>query len=122
PRVAGETKYSLLRMIKFSLDGIVSMSSRPLKLSYMFALFGSLPFLLYLIGSFIAWKWYGIKMVPGWGSLLLAIVTFGFFSLIMLGVIGEYLARIYEDTKQRPMFILTDRVEQGSTIDINGTN
>lgn len=122
PRAAGETKYSLLRMIKFSLDGIVSMSSRPLKLSYMFALLGSLPFLLYLIGNFIAWKWYGIKMVPGWASLLLATVTFGFFSLIMLGLIGEYLARIYEDAKQRPMFILTDRVEQGSAMDINGTN
>ncbi len=122
PRVAGESKYSLLKMIKFSLDGIISMSSRPLKLSYMFALFASLPFLAYLIGNFIAWKWYGIKMVPGWASLLLATVTFGFFSLIMLGVIGEYLARIYEDTKHRPMFILTERIEQGLNVEINNVN
>ncbi|MFI5294222.1 MAG: glycosyltransferase family 2 protein [Thermodesulfovibrionales bacterium] len=110
-RVAGETKFSLSKMIKFSLDGIVSMSSRPLKLAYMFALLGSFPFLLFLLGSFIAWEWYNVSMVPGWASLLLAIVTFGSLIMIMLGVIGEYVARIYDDTKQRPHFVLRETTE-----------
>jgi len=110
-RAAGETKFSLSKMIKFSLDGIISMSSRPLKLAYMFALLGSLPFLLYLAGNFVAWKWYSVRMVPGWASLLLAIVTFGSLIMIMLGLIGEYVARIYDDTKQRPHFVLQETTE-----------
>ncbi len=110
-RMAGETKFSLSKMIKFSLDGIISMSSRPLKLAYMFALLGSFPFLLFLLGSFIAWKWYNVRMVPGWASLLLAIVIFGSLIMIMLGVIGEYVARIYDDTKQRPHFVLRETTE-----------
>ncbi len=113
-RAAGETKFSLSKMIKFSLDGIISMSSRPLKLAYMFALLGSSPFLLYLLGNFIAWKWYSVKMVPGWASLLLAIVTFGSMIMIMLGLIGEYVARIYDDTKQRPHFVLRETTEAAS--------
>ncbi|MEW6417913.1 MAG: glycosyltransferase family 2 protein [Nitrospirota bacterium] len=122
PRVAGETKFSLFKMVAFSIDGIVSMSSRPLKLSYMFALLGSLPFLLYLIGNFIAWKWYGVKMVPGWSSLLIAIVTFGSLIMIMLGLIGEYIARIYDDTKQRPHFVLRETTEQESIVNKNDKN
>jgi len=110
-RSASKTKFSLSKMIKFSLDGIISMSSRPLKLAYMFALLGSLPFLLYLIGNFIAWKWYNVRMVPGWASLLIAITTFGSLIMIMLGVIGEYIARIYDDTKQRPHFVLRETTE-----------
>jgi dolichol-phosphate mannosyltransferase len=112
PRAAGFTKFSLVKMVTFSLDGIISMSSRPLKISYVFALFGSSPFLLYLLGNFIAWKWYGIKMVPGWPSLLLAIVMFGSLTMIMLGIIGEYVARIYDDTKQRPLYVLRETTEQ----------
>jgi glycosyltransferase involved in cell wall biosynthesis len=114
-RVAGETKFSLSKMIKFSLDGIISMSSRPLKLAYMFALLGSFPFLFYLVGSFIAWKWYNVGMVPGWASLLIAIVTFGSLIMIMLGLIGEYVARIYDDTKQRPHFVLRETTEGTSS-------
>lgn len=110
-RVAGETKFSLSKMIKFSLDGIISMSSRPLKLAYMFALLGSFPFLFYLVGNFIAWKWYDVRMVPGWASLLIAIVTFGSLTMIMLGLIGEYVARIYDDTKHRPHFVLSETTE-----------
>ena len=77
----------------------------------MFALLGSVPFLLYLIGNFIAWKRYNIRMAPGWASLLIAITTFGSLIMIMLGVIGEYIARIYDDTKPRPHFVLRETTE-----------
>ena len=95
-------------LVRLECNGIVSSSSRPLKLAYMFALLGSVPFILFLVGNFVAWKWYGVEMVPGWSSLLLAIIAFGTLTLIMLGVIGEYIARIYEDTKQRPSFIVRE--------------
>lgn len=117
-RAAGTTKFHFFKMLKFSFDGIFSMSSRPLKLSYIFSLIASTPFILYLIGNFLAWKWYGIKMVQGWSSILMAIVVFGSLTMIMLGVIGEYIARIYEDTKKRPQFIIAETVGQ----ELNETN
>lgn len=115
-RIKGKTKFSFFKMIAFSFDGIVSMSSRPLKLSYMFAIFASIPFLLYLVGNLLAWLWFGVKMVPGWSSLLFSIVVFGTLTLIMLGVIGEYLARIYDDTKQRPHYILQETLNNNRTL------
>jgi polyisoprenyl-phosphate glycosyltransferase len=121
-RNKGKTKFSFLRMMAFSLDGIISMSSRPLKLSYLFAIIASIPFLLYLAGNFIAWLWFDVQLVRGWASLQFSIVIFGSLILIMLGVIGEYLGRIYENIKQRPHYIVREIINKRPLVNENKTD
>lgn len=107
-RESGKTHYSFLKMLRLAMDGIISMSSRPLKIAYVLAIFGSFPFLIYLGLAYWRASVYRVEMVPGWTSTILAIVSFGTLILIMLGVIGEYLGRLYEEVKPRPLFFVEE--------------
>jgi len=108
PRVAGQTKYSYLRMLALALDGLVSFSSFPLRCSYIFAFVFSLSVLVYLLYSLIAHVFFGAQLVPGWTSLLLTTTIFGFLNLLSLGLIGEYIGRIYDEIKGRPLYLIKD--------------
>lgn len=109
PRFAGETKYPLRRMLKFALDGITTFSTVPLQLSSYLGLFVSCLCLLYLPYAF--WlKFFTDRPVLGWTSLVVAVLFLGGVQLITLGVIGEYIGRIYEEVKQRPLYIVSDTV------------
>jgi dolichol-phosphate mannosyltransferase len=120
PRVAGRTKYPLAKMIRFASDAIVSMSSKPLKFSYYAAVFATVISLGYLFYALLKSVLMGVNMVPGWSSLIVSIVTFGALNLICLGLIGEYLGRIYEEVKRRPLFlieeVITDRERKTDVI------
>jgi glycosyltransferase involved in cell wall biosynthesis len=108
PRQGGKTKYTLTKMIRLAMDGIISFSFLPLRLAYIAACVLVLPFLLYLAYNFVLHYVFGVTMVPGWSSLILAVILFGVFNLLMLGVLGEYVGRIYTEVKRRPIFLVEE--------------
>ncbi|MCP3957632.1 MAG: glycosyltransferase family 2 protein [bacterium] len=109
PRRAGSTKYPLLKMLRFATDAIVSMSSRPLRLAYVMALLASLPFLGYLGYNLVQWLFFDVEMVRGWPSLILSVITFGTCILLFMGLLGEYVGRIYDEVKGRPLYLISER-------------
>lgn len=109
-RVAGKTKYPLKKMIKLGLDGIISFSSKPLKivggLGFL-AIMLSCIILVYAIASFI-FKWN--NLTAGWTSLMVTVTFFSGTILISLWMIGEYIARIYDEIKGRPQYIIKQKI------------
>jgi dolichol-phosphate mannosyltransferase len=107
PRLAGKSKYTLRRMLHFAVDGITSFSAKPLRIaSYT----GILFFILGIIyaGSAII-KYFLGKTIPGWTSLLVTVLILGGIQLLSLGIIGEYLARIFNESKARPLYFIKDQ-------------
>ena len=107
PRHAGLTKWNYWRLWNFAIDGIVSFSSAPLKVWSYFGL--GIAVLAFLYALFLVSRTllYGIEL-PGYASLMVAVLFMGGIQLITLGVLGEYLGRIYDETKQRPLYIVRD--------------
>lgn len=105
-RAAGETKYTLRKMLRFSLDAIASFSHLPLQLAtYIGLISATVAFIG--IPVVIALKLAG-SYLPGFGSLTIAILLLGGIQLIALGVIGEYVGRIYDEVKHRPLYIVRE--------------
>ncbi|MGE5614064.1 MAG: glycosyltransferase family 2 protein [Bacillota bacterium] len=108
-RLAGETKYSLGKMIKLAIDGITSFSYKPLKLaSYMGAVISALGFLYLLV--VVCQKLFTDTTIQGWASLVAITLFFNGIILIILGIIGEYIRRIYDEAKGRPIYIISEMV------------
>jgi len=108
PRRAGTTKYSLTRMVAFAADGIISFSLAPLRLAFAFAIIGATPILAYLAYSFAMHIFFHGHFEPGWASTILTITIFGVLNLFCLGIVGEYIGRIYHEAKARPLYLLSD--------------
>ncbi|MBU4078198.1 glycosyltransferase family 2 protein, partial [Patescibacteria group bacterium] len=104
-RFAGKTKYPLRKMIKLALDGIISFSTVPLKLVSYFGFLTAGGSFLYAIYALVM-RIFTNKTMPGWTSLVLAIVFLGGIQLLSLGVIGEYISRINDESKKRPLYII----------------
>lgn len=108
-RYAGKTKYPFKKMVKFAFDGITSFSFAPLQFATYLG-FGasavSFCYILYAIGI----KLFTDKSIAGWASLIVAVLFIGGVQLITLGIIGEYIGRIYEEIKQRPLYIVADAI------------
>ncbi len=109
PRFAGETKYPLRKMIRLAVDGITSFSYKPLKLGIGLGLMLSIFSFLFLMFVFISRLFNLVIMEPGYASIMCVILFFFGIVLIMLGIIGEYIARIFEEVKGRPLYILCDK-------------
>lgn len=106
-RFSGETKYTLSKMIKFAFDGITSFSAVPLRLaSYMGILTACAGFLYAL--DILRVKLFTNSTVPGWSSIVIIVLILGGVQLIALGMIGEYLGRVHDETKYRPLYIIED--------------
>ncbi|WP_042461124.1 glycosyltransferase [Neobacillus dielmonensis] len=103
-RQAGETKYPLKKMLAFAFDGITSFSVSPIRFVLIVGLLSFLASLLFG-GYFIALKFLGATQT-GWTSLIISIWLIGGLQLIAIGVIGEYIGKIYKETKQRPKYII----------------
>ncbi|MFE4713663.1 MULTISPECIES: glycosyltransferase family 2 protein [unclassified Paenibacillus] len=106
-RFAGETKYPLKKMIRFALDGITSFSHKPLKIaSYVgfFISFFSFLYLFFVLFQKVFTSW----TVPGWTSIVGVNLLFNGIVLMLLGVIGEYIGRIYDESKDRPLYIVRE--------------
>lgn len=108
-RFAGETKYPLKKMIKFASDGIIAFSSKPLRFMTGLGCATIVLAFIILIYSLII-KFFGTSAEPGWTSLMVAITFFSGVQLLSLGVLGEYIARIYDESKNRPLYIIKDRI------------
>lgn len=110
PRMAGKTKYSLAKMVRLAVDAIISFSSFPLRVAYWTALLLMLGSFGYLLRVIVIHFIFGTPLVQGWASLLVAVVAFGTMNLVCLGLIGEYIGRIYEQGKQRPLYLVRETV------------
>ncbi len=105
-RFAGDTKYPLSKMLRLTLDAITSFSYIPLRLSTYFGFFLALLSLLGIIVTMVL-RLSGNNAFIGQASTLVAVLFLGGIQLIFLGIIGEYLARIYDDVKARPLYIVS---------------
>ncbi|KIU04949.1 hypothetical protein BCD72_003828 [Clostridium butyricum] len=114
-RFAGESKYPLKKMLAFALDGITSLSIKPIRIIASLGFF-IVFFSLIALGYTIIVKFFG-ETVHGWTSLALSIWFIGGIQLLSLGVIGEYIGKIYNETKQRPRFIISDILINNDQID-----
>jgi len=107
PRYAGSTKYTARRLIRLSLDAFTSFTHVPLQLATLLGfLFSILAFLAIPVA--IGMKIAG-QFVPGITTVLLAVLLLGGIQLITVGIIGEYLGRVYEEVKQRPLYVVRER-------------
>ena len=104
-RIAGETKYPLKKMISFAWDGITSFSIFPLRI---ITILGGLIFLISMIYGlyYLNLKIFTDKLLPGWASTVIPIYFIGGIQLLCIGIIGEYIGKIYKETKGRPKYLI----------------
>ena len=116
-RFAGQSKYPLRKMLRFATDGILSFSTRPLQLSVAM---GMLCGALSLLGIFYAiyLRVFTNIWVEGWTALMIAILFLGGVQLISVGILGEYIGRIYNEVKKRPLYVVEEYAgfEQGPAL------
>jgi dolichol-phosphate mannosyltransferase len=106
-RFAGETKYPLRKMIKFATDGIVSFSSYPLRLALKLGfLVSAFSFVLGVV--FLVSQLAGLYSVPGLASIAVFVAFLGGIQLLLLGIMGEYIARIHDEVKGRPLYLVSE--------------
>lgn len=107
-RFAGETHYPVRKMLRFAMDGITSFSAAPLKISTWLGVCAGIVGVAVAIWAVIA----KIMMltVPGWSTLIVAVALAASAQLLMTGILGEYVARIYEEIKRRPLYLVSERV------------
>ena len=110
-RYAGSTKFSLFKMLKFSVDGIISFSSKPLYLSTFIGVIFSFVALLWGFGIIFQYVRGVSDAIIGWSSLMVVLLLVGGLNLLFLGIIGLYIGRIYSETKKRPLYIINKRYE-----------
>ena len=107
-RRAGQTKYPFRKMLALAIDSVLSFSFFPLRIAYLSALAITTLILIYIGYSFVRVVFFGANLAPGWTSLLLAICAFGVANLICTGLQGEYIGRIFEQVKDRPLYIVRE--------------
>ncbi|MCI1930361.1 MAG: glycosyltransferase family 2 protein [Clostridia bacterium] len=109
-RFAGESKYPLKKMISFAIEGITSLSIKPIRFITMVGFLVSAVSFIVLIYSFLM-RFSG-NVVKGWTSIIVSIWFLGGIQLLSIGVIGEYIGKIYLETKARPRFIIKDFINK----------
>ena len=113
-RHAGETKYTLRRMLRFSLDAITSFSHLPLQLAtYVGMLSAGVAFIAIPVVLILR---LAHSYLPGFGSITIAVLLLGGVQLIALGLIGEYVGRIYDEVKHRPLYIVREEINWPSSV------
>ena len=113
-RLAGETKYPFRKMLEFAIDGLTSFSVVPLRICSMVGLLVSLLALLMLFWSIVV-KIFG-GAIPGWTSTVAPLYLLGGVQLLFLGIIGEYIGKIYIEVKHRPRYIVQETINLGEKI------
>ncbi|MEA3034129.1 MAG: polyisoprenyl-phosphate glycosyltransferase [Sphingomonadales bacterium] len=105
-RLAGETKYPLSKMVRFALDAVTGFSTAPLRFASHFGLW--LVAASVLLVLYIAFGFFTGRAIQGWTSLMLVVVILGAVQMFVLGLIGEYLGRLFLEAKRRPLYIVSD--------------
>ena len=107
-RASGESSYNLNKMVRFAFTGITAFSVKPLYLAaylgFIFSVFAVLGYVIYVIHSFVTQT-----EISGWASLIMTVVFFGGLQLIILGIIGMYLGKIFKQVKERPNYIIRSK-------------
>lgn len=110
-RFAGKSKFSLGKMLHFALDGITAYSKLPLRFAfYIGVVFGLISFILTMHVVYI--KLFTEEAVPGWATTSASILLFGGLQLVGMGIIGEYVGRIFEEVKQRPLYLVRAKLSK----------
>ncbi len=107
-RFAGETKYPFRKMVRFAFDALTGFSSAPLKLASHAGLWLSLGSVLLIL--YIAYAWLAGQSIQGWTSLMLVVVVLGAVQMFALALMGEYIGRLYNEAKRRPLYIVQEVV------------
>jgi dolichol-phosphate mannosyltransferase len=105
-RLAGETKYPMRKMVRFAFDALTGFSSAPLKLASHVGIglsAGSVLLVLYLV-----YAWLSGMSIQGWTSLMLVVVVIGAAQMFVLGLMGEYIGRLYNESKRRPLYVVQE--------------
>ncbi|CAN5325206.1 glycosyltransferase family 2 protein [soil metagenome] len=111
-RYAGETKYPLRKMMRFAFDGIASFSSAPLQLAVWIGLTSAAVAFLY--GLRVIAQGIRGETVPGWASTTVSVLFLGGVQLVTIGLLGEYISRIFEEVKGRPLYLVRETIEAES--------
>lgn len=107
-RVAGESKYPLLKMLSLALEGVTSLSIRPLR---MITSIGAAVAIMAFAGALISiGQWLAGVTVSGWASLIVAVSLLGGMQLLAIGMVGEYIGKMYLEVKRRPRYIIEQSV------------
>lgn len=109
PRFAGTSKYPLAKMVRFAMDGIASFSVKPLTIATYAGFLASALAVLGIVYAVVL-RLFTSTYVPGWTALFIAVLFLGGVQLISLGIMGEYVGRIYGEAKRRPLYLIRDRV------------
>lgn len=109
-RVAGKTKYPFKKMFKLATDGILSFSAKPLKIVGAIGFFSVIVSIIILIYSIVSYMFKLNSLTPGWTSIMCTMTFIGGIILISLWMIGEYIARIYEESLGRPEYIIDELI------------
>jgi glycosyltransferase involved in cell wall biosynthesis len=111
-RFAGETKYPLRKMVRFAVDGITSFSIVPLRFSTYLGMLMSVASVGVIIWALLA-KYAFRQTVQGWTAIVIIVALFASVQLLMIGILGEYVGRIYEEVKRRPLYVVGETVNLG---------
>lgn len=105
-RYAGESKYSLMKMVSFAVEGITSLSIKPIRMISCLGIAIFLISIIMLVYTLV--RYYTGHTIAGWSSLAISVWTLGGLLLLSIGVVGEYIGKIYLETKQRPRYIVEE--------------
>jgi len=117
-RFSGTSKYPLRKMIRFATDGIFSFSVKPLQLSIVMGMISAGFALIGIIYALVL-RMFTASWVEGWTALMIAVLFLGGMQLLSLGIIGEYIGRIYAEVKQRPLYVVREKI--GFTAQVDDT-
>ncbi len=106
-RNAGETGYPLKKMLRFALDGITAFSDAPLKFVFSMGIFVFLLTIVLILYTIVSWLFFE-STVQGWSSIMISILFIGGIQMIGIGIIGEYISRIGNNVKERPLYIVRE--------------
>jgi polyisoprenyl-phosphate glycosyltransferase len=106
PRAAGRSKYSPTRMARLATDAVIGFSARPLRLGLKLGFAVSVASILFGLSAIVS-KLAGVFVVPGWTSIMVLVGVVGGIQLMVLGVIGEYIAHIFDEVKRRPLYVVS---------------
>ncbi len=116
-RFAGESKYPLMKMLQFAFEGITSLSTKPIRLIAELGLFIFLVSIVVLIYSLV--RYFTGHTIPGWTTTVLSVWAIGGLIMMSLGVIGEYIGKVYLETKNRPRYIISSYLgDDSDTVDL----
>ncbi len=109
-RFAGETKYPLKKMAAFAVDGMLSFSRVPLRLSTLLGFVCACFSFIFIVYGLVIKYLFPAYAIPGWASIFIASLFLGGVQLICVGILGEYIGRIYEEVKKRPLYIIDEEI------------